>query len=101
MKKPELCENINEIRFHIDAIDKHIVELIGERAQYVKVASKFKVNEETVKAPERFKAMLLQRRSWAVEEGLNPDVIEKMYADLVNYFINEELNDWKIKNGNE
>lgn len=101
MKEPAQCGDINEIRFHIDAIDKQIIHLIGKRAKYVKVASRFKVDEEAVKAPERLKSMLLQRRSWAAMEALDANVIEKMYRDLVNYFINEELNDWKIKNENE
>jgi isochorismate pyruvate lyase len=39
--------------------------------------------------------MLDQRRIWAEQEGLNPDVIEKMYRDLVNYFIKEELKYWQ------
>jgi isochorismate pyruvate lyase len=39
--------------------------------------------------------MLEQRRVWAAEEGLNPEVIEKLYRDLVNYFINEELQNWQ------
>ena len=101
MKAPENCKDISEVRFNIDAIDREIVQLIGNRFKYVKAASKFKVNEEAVKAPERFKNMLLERRNWAVVEGLNPDVIEKMYRDLVNYFISEELNDWKIENENK
>ncbi len=42
-------------------------------------------------------AMLQQRRVWAQEEGLNPDVIEKMYTDLVNYFIEEEMKHWQNK----
>lgn len=45
----------------------------------------------SVKAPERFQAMLQQRRAWAEEEGLNPDVIEKMYKETVNHFIEEEM----------
>jgi len=35
--------------------------------------------------------MLQERRIWAENEGLNPDVIEKLYRDLVSYFIEEEL----------
>lgn len=26
--------------------------------------------------------------------GLNPDVIENLYRDLVSYFIDEELKNW-------
>jgi len=36
-----------------------------------------------------------QRRAWAKEEGLNADAIEKMYQDLVNHFIDEEMKHWK------
>lgn len=91
MKQPEECSNIQEIRTAIDRIDQEIIALLGTRFNYVKVASKFKTNETSVKAPERFQAMLKQRRVWAESAGLNPDIIEDMYRNLVNYFIEEEL----------
>jgi isochorismate pyruvate lyase len=70
-KSANNCENIAEIRTEIDAIDREIVSLIGRRFEYVKAASKFKMSETSVKTPERFKAMLAQRRVWAGEQGLN------------------------------
>lgn len=84
-----------DIRAEIDRLDRQVVVLLGQRSAYVKAASKFKTSEATVKAPERFQAMLQQRRVWAEEEGLNADVIEKMYRDLVNHFINEETKHWQ------
>jgi Chorismate mutase type II. len=39
--------------------------------------------------------MLQQRREWAQESGLNPDVVENIYRDLVNYYIEEELKHYK------
>jgi isochorismate pyruvate lyase len=95
IKKAFECENISEIRTEIDAIDKEIVGLLGQRFEYVKAASKFKTSETSVKAPERFKAMLEQRRVWASEEGLNADAIEKLFKDLVTHFIEEEMKHWK------
>lgn len=97
MKKSEECQDMQEIRNEIDTIDKNIIDLLGARFEYVKSASKFKKNQEAVKAPERFTAMLAQRRIWAVENNLNPDVIEKMYRDLVGYFIDQELKHWEDK----
>lgn len=41
--------------------------------------------------------MLQTRRQWAEENGLSADVIEKMYSDLVNYFIEEEMRGFKAK----
>lgn len=54
-----------------------------------------KLVNTNVRAPERFQAMLKQRRIWAEEEGLNADAIEKMYQDLVNHFIDEEMKHWQ------
>lgn len=95
MKKASACENMEEIRKEIDDLDRQVIGLIGQRYKYVQAAAKFKKDESSVKAPERFKSMLEKRREWAVIEGLSPNAIEKMYRDLVNYFITEELKTWK------
>lgn len=97
MKDPEACENMAEIRTEIDSIDKNIISLIGKRYQYVKAAASFKTSETSVKASGRFSAMLIERRAWAEAAGLSADMIEKMYTDMVNYFIAEELKFWKEK----
>ncbi|MDR7090234.1 isochorismate lyase [Cellvibrio fibrivorans] len=94
---PEQCISMADIRDEIDLLDSTIIQLIGKRYQYVQAAAKFKTSETAVRAPERFKAMLLRRREWAQEQGLNPDVIEKLYSDLVNYFIREEMERWQAE----
>ena len=95
MKEAINCENMSDIRTEIDALERTIVYLIGKRYKYVKEAAKFKTSETSVKAPERFKSMLIERRAWAIEEGLNPDAIEKLYVDLVTHFIEEEMKHWQ------
>ncbi len=95
MKTPEQCENIAEIRAEIDRIDHDIVAALGERLKYVRAASQFKTSEASVRAVERVRNLLEQRRAWASEEGLDPEVVEKMYRDLLSFFIEAELNDWK------
>ena len=95
MKKPDQCQNIIDIRAEIDRLDRQLIAILGQRFAYVKAAAGFKTRKSDVKAPERFQAMLQQRRIWAEEEGLNADVVEKLYQDLVNYFIEEEMNQWK------
>ncbi|MDE0299993.1 MAG: isochorismate lyase [Candidatus Poribacteria bacterium] len=97
MKAPNECANMEDIRAEIDRIDQDVIALMGVRFQYVQAAAKFKKSRESVKAPERFVAMLRQRRGWAEQAGLSPDVIEKMYCDLVEYFINEEMTKWKAE----
>ncbi|MDE0041104.1 MAG: isochorismate lyase [Candidatus Poribacteria bacterium] len=97
MKTPDECANMEDIRAEIDRINQDIIALMGKRFKYVKAAAKFKTSRESVKAPERFTAMLRQRRDWAEQAGLSPDVIEKLYSDLVEYFINEEMTKWKAE----
>ncbi|MDR8386213.1 isochorismate lyase [Pseudomonas sp. Fig-3] len=88
------CANMEDIRREIDALDQAVIKLLGQRFQYVLAASKFKTSATAVRAPERFQAMLATRRQWAEAEGLSPDAIEKMYSDLVNHFIAQEMEHW-------
>ncbi len=94
-KNSDKCASLQDIRTEIDRIDREVIAAFGQRFAYVKAAAKFKTSVATVRAPDRFAAMLQQRREWAVEEGLNPDVIERLYRDLVTYFIEEELKQWQ------
>ena len=95
VKPPEDCQNIEDVREAIDSLDREIVSLIGRRSRYVEAATRFKTDEESVRAPERQRTLLEERRRWAIEEALDPDVIEKLYKDLVSYFVNREMDDWK------
>jgi isochorismate pyruvate lyase len=92
---PEQCAGMDDIRAEIDLLDRAVVSLIGKRYQYVLAAAKFKTSATSVRAPERFKAMLEKRRQWAEQEDLSPDAIERMFSDLVNHFIEEEMQRWK------
>lgn len=98
MKTPDECENMIDIRAEIDRLDRQVIALLGQRFAYVKAAAKFKTSQTSVKASDRFQSMLQQRRVWAEEEGLHPDAVEKMYEDLVNHFIAEEMKYWQAKN---
>ncbi len=95
MKTPEECQDMQDIRAAIDSIDREVIALLGRRFAYVRAASKFKTSATAVRAPERFRAMLEQRRAWAQAAGLDPDVIANVYRDLVNYFIAEEMRQWE------
>lgn len=94
---PNACKDMTDIRQEIDLLDQTIIGLIGKRYQYVQAAAKFKTSAAAVRAPERFRAMLQQRRDWAEAVGLDPNVIEKLYHDLVSHFIEEEMKHWQAQ----
>lgn len=91
MKPPEECEGLSDVREAVDALDREIVGLIGRRAAYVEAAARFKTSEVGVRAPERQRAMLGERRRWAAEEGLDPETISKLFRDLIDYFVAREM----------
>ena len=95
MKTPEDCTGMLDIREAIDTLDRQVIDLIGRRAAYVRAVAKFKTGEADVRAPKRQEAMLEERRRWAEEEGLSPEVIENIYRDLISYFVNREIEDWR------
>jgi isochorismate pyruvate lyase len=95
MKPPHECASLAEVRAEIDRIDQQLVALIAKRAGYVRAAAPFKASEQGVRAPERQRAMLEQRRQWALEQQLDPDVIERLFRTLVDHFIAQELAAWR------
>ena len=98
IKSSEDCASIEDVRRGVDALDREIIALIGRRAHYVEAAARFKTSESSVRAPERRKSMLDVCRRWAEEEGLSPDVVEKIYQTLVDYFAQREMDRWRETN---
>jgi len=96
MKPPAECSSIEDIRAAIDAIDHEIVTALGRRAQYVKAITRFKKTEADVRAPERQAQVIRDRRAWAVENGMDPDIVERIYRQLIDHFVAAELKDLRL-----
>lgn len=92
MKSANRCSTIEEVRSAIDTIDRELIQLLGKRFQYVKEIIKFKEpTEEGIVARERYESVIRSRRELALRNGLDQDLIERIYRELLNYFIEEEL----------
>ena len=87
------CENLEQVRVNIDRIDRDIVKLIAERSTYVAQAANFKKTTEEVKAPQRVEIIIEKVRNLAKEDGVNPDIVENIYREMVSSFINFELSE--------
>lgn len=79
----------------MDAIDRNIIALLKERVEYVKAASKFKTSAAAVAAPDRVQKVLDTRRDWAVEAGLDGEVVRDLYRAIVTYCVGEEKKHWE------
>lgn len=85
------AQTLGELRARIDVLDAQIVELMVQRALYVRDATRFKLDEFQVQAPARQAQVFERVRAIANTHeqtfpGL-PDIVESTYRTLVAGFI--------------
>jgi isochorismate pyruvate lyase len=84
------CQNLAEVRTHIDGIDRQIVALIAERGTFVHEAARFKANPDAVEDPRRVEQIVAKIRGLAGDSHLSPDVAEATYRAMIGAFTTEE-----------
>ena len=85
------CHSLEQVREHIDLLDRQIVSLIAQRGAYVSQAARFKKDSNAVKAPQRVEQVFAKVRGLASELGANPQVTEDVYRAMIAAFIQQEL----------
>ncbi|OTG85101.1 chorismate mutase [Acinetobacter sp. ANC 4648] len=89
--KKEKCESLDQVREKIDVIDQALIEMIATRQFYVDQAVRFKRTAEEVQSPERVQQVINKVRQKAIDLGTNPDLVEKIYREMIQHFIQREL----------
>lgn len=89
--KREKCESLEQVREYIDALDQALIEMIATRQFYVDQAVRFKRNAEDVQSPERVQQVINKVRQQAIDVGTNPDLVETLYREMIQHFIQREL----------
>jgi len=79
----EDCNTLEEVRAHIDLLDKAIVPLLCERNHYVQQAAKIKGDVDVVRVPVRIEGVVSKVRAIALERGTDPDVVEAIYRAMI------------------
>lgn len=85
------CTSIEEVRQHIDCIDRDLVSLLARRGNLVNQAAALKNTTAEVKAPSRVEDVIAKVRAVAEELGASAEVVEKVYRAMIAAFIEEEL----------
>lgn len=85
------CHSLEQVREHIDLLDRQIVSLIAQRGAYVSLAARFKKDHNAVKAPQRVEQVFANVRGLTNELGANPQVTEDVYRAMIAAFIQQEL----------
>lgn len=85
------CASLDEVRTHIDHLDRQIVALLAQRGGYVKQAARFKQSAAEVHAPQRVEQVIIKVTDLADELGASPIVVESVYRAMIYAFIHSEL----------
>lgn len=85
------CTSIEDVRQHIDQIDRDLVALLARRGQLVTQAAAFKKTSADVRAPARVEQVIAKVRAEAREAGAPVEVVERVYRAMISAFIDEEL----------
>jgi chorismate mutase len=69
--------------------------LLAERGRYVLAAAPFKRSADEVRAPQRVEQVVAKVRALAAEHGAMPDVVERIYRELIDAFTDAEHQRWQ------
>ncbi|MHA6802954.1 chorismate mutase [Salinifilum ghardaiensis] len=83
--------SLDDVRATIDQLDDRIVALLAQRQTQVRAAAAYKTDEDAVRAPDRRTRMMERLRTRALEEGVDPTLIEQVYTTMIDSFIELEL----------
>ena len=91
MDRSIICTSLDEVRLHIDAIDREMVNLLAQRGDFVAQAARFKKTTDDVRAPQRVEQVIAKVTILAKELNATPTVVEAVYRAMISAFINAEL----------
>ena len=89
--KKENCESLEQAREKIDVLDTALIEIIATRQFYVDQAVRFKNSVQDVQSPERVEQVINKVRTQAIALGTDPDLVEHLYREMIQRFIQREL----------
>lgn len=89
------CQNLEEVRQYIDRLDDQIVQLIAARNGYVKQAARFKHSIDEIKGKERMEAVMDRVRTRAMELGVSPNLLTKLYTIMIDEMVEAEISEFR------
>ncbi len=82
---------IEIIRDEIDRIDSDIIELLSKRSSLVSEAGKTKNSSHGVRDRDRVDKVIRKIKVKAEKAGLDPNLAENIYRNIINCFIQKEM----------
>ncbi|MFS4582290.1 chorismate mutase [Phaeobacter sp. C3_T13_0] len=88
---PQDCADMPALRQQIDRLDRDLIAMLAERAGYIDRAIALKTdNGWPARIPARVEEVVMNARTMADTAGLDPDLIETLWRQLVEWSIARE-----------
>ncbi|MDV4145765.1 MULTISPECIES: chorismate mutase [Shimia] len=90
-KSPGACDTMQVLRGEIDDLDRKLISLLALRAGYIDRAIEIKAQTGLpARIPDRVEDVVTKVRLAAEGEGLDPDLAEGLWRDLIEWSIARE-----------
>ncbi|KEO54051.1 chorismate mutase [Thioclava pacifica] len=84
-------ETLAQARELIDALDAELIALLADRTRIVERVAQIKHRDGlAARLPDRVEAVVSNVKEKAAEAGMDPALAERLWRDMIEYFIAEE-----------
>ena len=80
-----------ELRLEIDSLDQALVELLSQRQRYIERAAEIKAHRHEIRDEARIDDVVAKVVAGAKQAGLNPEIAEAVWRELVERSIALEM----------
>lgn len=88
---PDACASMAELRIEIDRLDCKLLDLLRRRADYIERAVVLKSREKLpARTTDRVRQVIARVRHEALARGLDADLVEGIWTDLIEWSIAHE-----------
>ncbi len=91
------CNSMRELRDEIDSLDRKLVELLSIRQSFMEQAAHIKQDRNVVRDEERVEDVVSKVLAHAEKSGAHPELVEKLYRDMIEWCINYEMDKFDQK----
>ncbi|WP_265563299.1 chorismate mutase [Sphingomicrobium arenosum] len=91
---PQDCQTMTEVRAGVDAVDRALVALLARRFGYMDAAARIKPTRDAVRDEARKADVKQKADAEARRLGVDPELVDRLYEDLVETSIAHEMVRW-------
>lgn len=88
------CTTMSEVREAVDSLDRELVGLLAERFRLMDAAARIKSSRDAVRDEPRKQQVIDNASAEAKAQGIDSDLVEKIWEMLVEASISHELIRW-------